>query len=87
MKRIFTFITFSVLLIMLFSSLVSGQTMWTKYPGNPVLEAGDPGEWDQNFIYTPSVLFKDNVYHMWYGVYLATPNLTEGLSAVSQTES
>ncbi len=39
---------------------------WTKYAGNPVLSPGSAGSWDENYVFTPSVLIHDSVYHMWY---------------------
>jgi predicted GH43/DUF377 family glycosyl hydrolase len=44
----------------------SDGIVWTKYAGNPVLDLGAPGEWDDYHVYTPSVLFKDGTYKMWY---------------------
>jgi hypothetical protein len=45
--------------------------VWIKDPLNPVLDVGPPGSWDdmQVFPMAGSVIFKDNVYHMWYGGY------------------
>jgi len=40
--------------------------MWTKYEDNPVLDLGAPGAWDDSGVYTPSVLFYDGTYKMWY---------------------
>jgi len=42
-------------------------TSWTKYAGNPVLEEGLPGEWDENGPMGSSVLFAPGGYDMWYG--------------------
>jgi predicted GH43/DUF377 family glycosyl hydrolase len=39
---------------------------WTKLPGNPVLSAGTPGNWDDNFVFAPSVLLDGSTYKMWY---------------------
>jgi predicted GH43/DUF377 family glycosyl hydrolase len=39
---------------------------WQKHPV-PVLTPGDPGEWDDHFVYTPEVIWDgDTTYHMWY---------------------
>jgi predicted GH43/DUF377 family glycosyl hydrolase len=43
-----------------------GQTEWTKYEGNPVLERGAPGEWDEGLVDHLEVLFDGVTYHMWY---------------------
>jgi predicted GH43/DUF377 family glycosyl hydrolase len=40
---------------------------WTKYAGNPVLEAGEAGEWDDGYVYGPEVIFNGSTYEMWYG--------------------
>jgi len=42
------------------------QTNWTKYEDNPVLPFGTPGSWDEGSSELGSVLFYDNLYHMWY---------------------
>lgn len=39
---------------------------WTKYDGNPVLDAGPPDSWDQAGVGSPSVIFDGTTYHMWY---------------------
>ncbi len=46
---------------------IVAQTVWTKYEGNPVLEVGPTGSWDDNYLIEPYVLFDDTTYHMWYG--------------------
>jgi len=38
---------------------------WTRYPGNPVLTSGEPGEWD-DALDEHSVVFDGESYHMWY---------------------
>jgi len=43
-----------------------GQTTWTKYPGNPVLPLGAPGQWDGGTASMPVVLFDGATYRMWY---------------------
>jgi len=43
--------------------------VWTKYEGNPVLDLGAPGAWDDYHVYGPSVLFYDGTYKMWYAGY------------------
>jgi len=40
--------------------------VWTKYEGNPVLDLGVPGAWDDSHVWAPSVLFYDGTYKMWY---------------------
>lgn len=40
---------------------------WTKDSANPVLGPGNAGEWDAAMIAIPAVLFRDNLFKMWYG--------------------
>jgi predicted GH43/DUF377 family glycosyl hydrolase len=41
---------------------------WTKYSGNPVLDLGASGSWDDRHVETPVVLmFDDTTFFMWYG--------------------
>ena len=40
--------------------------VWTKYPGNPVLDLGPSGTWDDSHIKAPRVLFNGTEYKMWY---------------------
>jgi len=40
---------------------------WTKDTiHNPVLTLGDPGEWDDDWVYISNVVKVNNIYHMWY---------------------
>lgn len=39
---------------------------WTKYVDNPVLVTGPEGSWDELHCFFPTVLIRDNVFHMWY---------------------
>lgn len=39
---------------------------WTKYEGNPVLDLGASGEWDEHNVIAASVLFENGIYKMWY---------------------
>ena len=47
-------------------TIVHTQTKWTKYPGNPVLDAGGQGTWDRSQAFFSSVVFRDSSYTMWY---------------------
>jgi predicted GH43/DUF377 family glycosyl hydrolase len=41
---------------------------WTKYSGNPVLDLGASGRWDDRHVETPVVLMLDDTtFFMWYG--------------------
>jgi predicted GH43/DUF377 family glycosyl hydrolase len=39
---------------------------WNKYPGNPVLDVGQPGTWDASQLAGPTVIKMGGVYYMWY---------------------
>lgn len=39
---------------------------WTKYDGNPVVDVGPQGSWEDYRVLYPSVLFHDGMYEMWY---------------------
>jgi len=41
---------------------------WTK-DKNPVLGTGVVGEWDSRGVFAPSVLLRDDVFHMWFTGY------------------
>ncbi len=39
---------------------------WTKYAGNPVINLGSSGAWDETDSYHPNVIFEDGLYKLWY---------------------
>jgi predicted GH43/DUF377 family glycosyl hydrolase len=39
---------------------------WTKYSGNPVLDVGLSGSWDDRWLIAPSVIYNGTNYKMWY---------------------
>jgi hypothetical protein len=39
---------------------------WTKYSGNPVIDVGSPGSFDDRGVVPRSVLFDGETYRMWY---------------------
>ena len=39
---------------------------WTKYEGNPVLEFGQIGSWDDYAVHPDSIIFDGTEYKMWY---------------------
>ena len=39
---------------------------WTKHPGNPVLDLGTAGTWDEKQVTTPHVIKDGTTYKMWY---------------------
>ncbi len=40
---------------------------WTKYKGNPVINEGSDGTWDDKFLFVGSVILDDSTYNLWYG--------------------
>jgi predicted GH43/DUF377 family glycosyl hydrolase len=42
---------------------------WEKYNGNPILDLGPEGSWDESEVMHPSVFFDGSTYHMWYNGY------------------
>jgi predicted GH43/DUF377 family glycosyl hydrolase len=53
------------IILLLLVSGASAQTTWEKYTGNPTLEPGPPGSWDEMSI-ASCVLYEDGGYKMWY---------------------
>lgn len=41
---------------------------WNIYP-EPILSAGQDGEWDDYLVFEPSVVYTGGEYHMWYSGY------------------
>ena len=39
---------------------------WVKYEGNPLLELGDEGRWDDKSVRVASVIYDQSQYKMWY---------------------
>ena len=56
-------------------SLSFSQTMWTKYPGNPVFSGGVAGTWNRH-LFGPKVLFNEDSarFEMWYSASYGSPN-------------
>ncbi|MBC8456488.1 MAG: hypothetical protein H8D67_00650, partial [Deltaproteobacteria bacterium] len=46
--------------------------VWKKHAANPVLDLGTSGSLDLVGVSSPTVMLKDNVYHMWYSGYDGT---------------
>ena len=42
---------------------------WTKYPGNPVLDVGAGIVWDSVFSYSPSLIYRNHIWYMYYSGY------------------
>jgi len=56
----------SIAALMLWANVGMTQTEWEKYPGNPVLDPGESGTWDDDYVCDPTVLFNGVEYQMWY---------------------
>ncbi len=41
-------------------------SLWTKHDGNPIIDVGLPGEFDDTFVLPGTVIFHDGLYRMWY---------------------
>jgi len=39
---------------------------WQKYSGNPILQLGSPGSWDDSYLASGALLYKDRKFHLWY---------------------
>jgi predicted GH43/DUF377 family glycosyl hydrolase len=50
----------------------SDGAVWSKHAGNPVLDAGASGAWDDAGVSGPDVLVDGTGYHMWYSGYDGT---------------
>ena len=42
------------------------QVVWTKYEGNPILDVGSAGSWDDNFLLEPWVIVSEPLLKMWF---------------------
>jgi hypothetical protein len=63
-RNITIFLTIAALT--LWANVGFSQTEWKKYPGNPVLDLGPSGTWDDYDVSGPTVLFDGKKYQMWY---------------------
>ena len=57
---------FAIAAVSIWASVGMAQTLWEKYPENPVLHFGPPGAWDDDSVGAQSVLFDGTEYRMWY---------------------
>ncbi len=49
-----------------YATSVDGIVWQRDIQNNPALSPGIPGEWDDTWLGVPRILFKDNIYYMWY---------------------
>lgn len=47
----------------------SDGIVWTRDPANPVLGEGNEGPFVSTYVMTPSVLYEDGMFRMWYAAY------------------
>ena len=40
---------------------------WKKDPANPVLRPGRAGQWDDQAVWDPFMIYQDGIFKMWYG--------------------
>ncbi len=59
-------LTLMAVVLILAPASLSAQTQWTKYEGNPILDVGSFGTWDDGAVIAPWVYFDGTVYRMWY---------------------
>ena len=45
---------------------------WLKYSGNPVLQPGAAGSWDETYVYNPTVIKDGSTFKMWFSGYSVT---------------
>jgi len=64
MKRVG--LTFIAIVIAYLFSNVYAQVNWTQYPGNPVLDLGATGNWDEGTVWLQSVILAGDTLKMWY---------------------
>jgi len=64
MKRVG--LTFIAIVIAYLFSNVYAQVNWTQYPGNPVLDLGATGNWDEGTVWLQSVILVGDTLKMWY---------------------
>lgn len=57
---------------------------WEKNAGNPVLENGSSGEWDNGNLKAPSVVFDGSEYHMFYDAF--TNNAGNSIGHATSTD-
>jgi predicted GH43/DUF377 family glycosyl hydrolase len=68
----------AVLFVAMLLPRAQAQTSWIKHPGNPVIDLGTSGEWDDDGTSAGPVLFDGTSYRMWYLGYDATAGWRTG---------
>lgn len=81
-----------------YASSTDGVTWVRSEPGSWALTSGSGGDWDDSAVESPSVLFHDGVWHMWYagssgssvyqiGYATATPEAEQTVGTMTWTRS
>jgi len=65
-KKVNITIFWVITTLMIGANVGMTQTEWEKYPGNPVLDVGASGTWDDTEVFSPTILFDGTKYQMWY---------------------
>ncbi len=65
-------LTLFLLTLTIDSRSTFGQSNWKKAFGNPVLDAGAAGSWDEWGVLALGVYYDGAIYHMWYTSFSAT---------------
>lgn len=63
------FLVFFLFLLLLFFQVSNPKitkAAWTKYPASPVLTVGSLGSWDSKTVGSPSVIYHNSKFNMWY---------------------
>jgi predicted GH43/DUF377 family glycosyl hydrolase len=68
----FNCVVLFILLLPLYPIIYGQNIPWVKHPGNPVLDVGVPGSWDDEGVGFPCVIFENDTFHMWYSGYNGT---------------
>ena len=55
------------IILMFLSANVKGQPAFTAYSGNPVLEKGQSGGWDSQFVFLPQIIVSDSLFLFYTG--------------------
>lgn len=53
-------------MVLLSPSYLHAQTKWFKYEGNPVLDVGPAGSWEDAAVTIHRVMFTDKLYRAWF---------------------
>lgn len=66
MKKFCPFFNFLLFLTLILVFPYPANAVWTKYVGNPLINKGNQGEWNEHGSYMPSVIYDEGIYKMWF---------------------